>query len=292
MRVVDPHVHFWDPAVVPISWLSHAVVAYSGDNRLLPKRFTPDELKEISGDIEVSKAVHVEAIADDAVAEARWVQSLAAPLHGQLGIVAYADLSSASFVEHLDRLRELDRLRGVRQVLNRHKNPMYAYTAHDYLTNSAWERNLGELEKLHLSFDLQMYPSQSTEAARVIRRHPEIVFVLNHAGMFVDRNTVIGWRAWRDEIAELSRCANVVVKISGLAMFDHGWTIESFRPYVLEVINAFGPSRCMFASNFPIDGLHSSYSALWHAYANIVSGLRADERDALFLHNAERIYRL
>jgi predicted TIM-barrel fold metal-dependent hydrolase len=75
-------------------------------------------------------------------------------------------------------------------------------------------------------------------------------------------------------------------------MFDHRWTVESFRPLVHEVIDCFGANRCMFASNFPIDRLHANYSELWKAYAHIVSGVTPVERDNLFIHNAIRYYRL
>ena len=75
-------------------------------------------------------------------------------------------------------------------------------------------------------------------------------------------------------------------------MFDHHWTVESFRPYVLEAIGTFGASRCMFASNFPIDGLHSTYERLWRAYAEITSGASETERAQLFRDNAIHFYRL
>jgi predicted TIM-barrel fold metal-dependent hydrolase len=91
---------------------------------------------------------------------------------------------------------------------------------------------------------------------------------------------------------KLAACANVAVKISGLAMFDHQWTVESLRPYVLETIDAFGVERAMFASNFPVDRLFGSYEALWNAYASIVGGVSEAERDALFVRNAERLYRI
>jgi len=84
----------------------------------------------------------------------------------------------------------------------------------------------------------------------------------------------------------------VYVKISGLAMFDHQWTVESLRPYVLETIDAFGAERAMFASNFPVDRLFGSYTDLWHAYAAIVEGASVAEKEALFCGNAERFYRI
>jgi predicted TIM-barrel fold metal-dependent hydrolase len=75
-------------------------------------------------------------------------------------------------------------------------------------------------------------------------------------------------------------------------MFDHQWTVESLRPYVLETIDTFGVERAMFASNFPVDRLFGSYADLWHAYASIVDGASVAEKEALFCRNAERFYRI
>jgi predicted TIM-barrel fold metal-dependent hydrolase len=130
------------------------------------------------------------------------------------------------------------------------------------------------------------------DAVRVIDANLDVTFILNHAGMFVDRESPAGWRRWRDGLRRLAGCGNVAAKLSGFAMFDHQWTIESLRPYVLEAIDAFGVERCMFASNFPLDGLHADYGRLWGAYAAIVAGLPQAERDGLFAGNAIRYYRL
>ena len=158
--------------------------------------------------------------------------------------------------------------------------------------DAAWRRNFALLKRHAMSFDLQLYPSQMNDAAALAREHHETQFIVNHAGMFVDRSSVQGYRAWRDGMRALAACENVAVKISGLAMFDHAWTVESFRPYVLETIDTFGCERAMFASNFPVDRLFASYGALWNAYASIVGDASASEKDALFRRNAERIYRI
>ena len=155
-----------------------------------------------------------------------------------------------------------------------------------------WRENFALLRRHRMSFDLQLYPSQMEEAAALARAHPDTQFIVNHAGMFVDRSSVAGYRAWRDGMRPLAGCANVSVKISGLAMFDHQWTVESLRPYVLETIDTFGVERAMFASNFPVDRLFGSYEELWHAYASIVDDASAAEKEALFRRNAERIYRI
>ena len=90
----------------------------------------------------------------------------------------------------------------------------------------------------------------------------------------------------------LAEAPNVAAKISGLAMFHHGWTPAVIRPFVLDTIEIFGPERCMFASNFPVDRLQSSYDALWSAFDRITADFSEPERRALFHDNAIRYYRL
>jgi predicted TIM-barrel fold metal-dependent hydrolase len=156
----------------------------------------------------------------------------------------------------------------------------------------AWRKGFGLLKRHGLSFDLQIYPSQMEEAAALAREHENTTLIVNHTGMFVDRGSVAGWRAWRDGMRLLAACPNVAVKISGLGMIDHGWTVESIRPYALETIDAFGVERAMFASNFPVDRLYGTYERQWQAFAAIVADASEAEKAALFQGNAQWIYRI
>jgi predicted TIM-barrel fold metal-dependent hydrolase len=266
-----------------------------GDARDLKHNYLPDDLLREAGDIEVLKVVHVEANHDpaDPVEETRWLESIAdAGKNLPNAIVAAADLSAPNAPEILAAHAAFKRTRGIRQILNVHANPLYDYVGRHYMREPAWRKHFALLEQHGLSFDLQLYPVQMEEAAALARANPGVPLIVNHAGMFVDRNSVQGWRAWRDGLRVLAACPNVSVKISGLAMFDHAWTVESLRPYVLETIDAFGASRAMFASNFPVDRQFGTYADLWHAYAAIVSDASESERTALFRSNAERIYRI
>ncbi|WP_322071775.1 amidohydrolase family protein [Paraburkholderia bannensis] len=297
MQVVDPHVHFWDLDTHHYPWLANPGTSFVGDARDLKHNYLPDDLLREAGDIEVLKVVHVEANHDpaDPVEETRWLESIANADVGKglpNAIVAAADLSAANAPEILTAHAAFRRTRGIRQILNVHANPLYDYVGRHYMREAAWRKHFALLEQHGLSFDLQLYPSQMEEAAALARAHPGIALVVNHAGMFVDRNGVQGWRDWRDGLRVLAACPNVSVKISGLAMFDHEWTVESLRPYVLETIDAFGASRAMFASNFPVDRQFGGYADLWRAYAAIVSDASESERAALFRSNAERIYRI
>ena len=156
----------------------------------------------------------------------------------------------------------------------------------------AWRQGFGLLRGHGLSFDLQIYPAQTPEAAGLAREHPETAIVLNHTGMFVDRSTVAGWRQWRDGMRELASCPNISAKVSGLGMLDHRWTVESLRPLVLETIDAFGVGRCMFASNFPVDSLLATFDEIYGGFLAITRDMPDDVRRKLFHDNAARIYRL
>src|SRR5882724_6869823 len=297
LRVVDPHIHFWNRETHRYPWMETAGGNFMGPCEAILRTHELGHFRADAQGVDVLKVVHVEAAHDPAapLEETRWLQSLAdAAGAGGMpqGIVAYADLASPDTDALLAAHATHRNVRGIRQILNVHADPYYDYVGRAFMREPRWRRGFALLEKYGLSFDLQIYPSQMSEAAELARAHAGTTMVLNHTGMFVDRASVAGWRAWRDGLRALAACRNVHVKISGLGMFDHKWTIESLRPYVLEAIDAFGVDRSMFASNFPVDRLYSSYAALWSAYAQIVAGATPGETEALLRSNAQHVYRI
>jgi predicted TIM-barrel fold metal-dependent hydrolase len=292
MRIIDPHIHLWDLSTGLYPRLEKPSTGFIGDNAPIARSYLLDELlAEGQGEFEIAKIVNVEAFPTDPVQETRLLQQLADRTGYPQGIVANADLASPDCERVLEAQAAHANLRGIRQVLNTHADPFYAYVSEDHLANATWRRNFGLLARRNLSFDMQLYPHQMDAAAALAAAHPDTTIILNHAGMAVDR-TLAGWRQWRDGIHALARLDNVAVKISGLGMFDHAWTVESLRPYVLETLDAFGLRRAMFASNFPVDKLFGTYTTLWRAFSATVADLSEDERTDLFARNAERIYRI
>jgi predicted TIM-barrel fold metal-dependent hydrolase len=297
MQVVDSHIHLWDLKTHRYPWLENPGVSFVGDARELKHDYLLDDLLGEAGDIEVLKLVHVEANHDpaDPVEETRWLQSIAdrdASRGMPNAIVAAVDLSAQNAPALLEAHASFANTRGIRQILNVHDNKLFDYVGRHYMREPQWREHFALLRRYGLSFDLQLYPSQMEEAAALARAHADTLLVVNHAGMFVDRDSVAGYRAWREGMRLLAACPNIAVKISGLAMFDHHWTVESLRPYVLETIDTFGVERAMFASNFPVDRLFGSYTDWWRAYASIVDDASEAEKDALFRRNAERYYRI
>jgi predicted TIM-barrel fold metal-dependent hydrolase len=292
LRICDPHIHLWDLATGLYPGLEQPSTSFIGDNAAIARSYLlPEFLAEAGPGIAIEAAVHVEAFPTDPLAELRHLQSMADAAPLPLAIVGHADLTDPGLAALLDRMASAPGLRGIRQVVNLHPDPVFTYVTRDLLADPAFRQGFGQLGPRGLSFDLQLYPHQAGQAAALAAAHPGTQIILNHAGMWVDRDAG-GWRRWKTGLRLLADCPNVAVKISGLGMFDTRFTLESLRPLVLETIEAFGPARCMFASNFPVDKLFSTYAALWEAFAAIIAGFPAAERDAMLRANARAIYRI
>jgi|SRR6056297_647431 len=294
MAVIDPHHHLWDLTEIHYPWLEDRnKTAFFGSYAPLAENYTVEDYLADSCHQELTHSVHIQAECDpaDPLAETRWLDRLA-DRHGlPTAIVAYADFVRDDIREVLERHCAFARVRGIRQILNYHRDPCLTYTAHNLLEDDTWRKNFSALAGLDLSFDLQLYPRQMQQAAKLATQHDDILFILNHTGMPVERDDA-GIVDWRTGMTKLATCDNVVVKISGLGMTDPEWTTDSIRPFVLETIDLFGVERCMFASNFPVDGLFSNFDILYAAYRAITADFSFSEQAMLFHDNAARYYRL
>ena len=290
LEVTDPHFHILDLSTGNYPRLEERAEKTS-DTPSPGSYLWGDYLQETDSEVEVVKAVHIEALPADPLLETRYMQAIADESPVPIALVARVDLSSPDAIDQLEAQLRFPSLRGIRHILNRHADPELRFVDRDYMREPAWRGAFAHLARNGLSFDLQIYPPQMGAAAELAATHPETTIVLNHAGMWADRN-LDGWRTWRDGIRELARHENVQVKISGLARFDPDWTTNSWRPLVLETLDAFGPKRVMFASNFPIDRRYARFADIWTTFASIVSDLPESERRDLFSENAARIYRI
>jgi predicted TIM-barrel fold metal-dependent hydrolase len=296
LPVIDPHHHLWDLERFAYPWLTTRPLppSVAGDVAPIAHSYGLADYLADAADCKLVKSVHVDAGFDPAhpVEETRWLQSIA-DRHGfPHGIVARAELHKPDVEAVLARHAAFANMRGIRHIVNWHPDPAKTYVARpDLLTDPAWLAGFALLKKYGLSFDLQLYPSQMADAARLARRHPDTLIILNHAGMPVDRDAE-AIALWRAGMRGLAAAPNVLVKISGLGMVDWHWTEASIRPFVLETIEIFGVERAMFASNFPVDKLYSSFEALYGAFRTIVADFRPGEKRKLFHDNAAAAYRL
>lgn len=265
-----------------------------GDLRPLQRNYLVADLLADAEGLGLEKSVHVQANFDPEhpVAETAWLEKVASAAGFPHAIVAFADFSSDEIQPLLDaHAAASPRMRGVRQVLNRHPDPKLNRAPEDYLGDERWQRNLGLLGRYGWCFDAQVYYQQMPALAKLAARHPGLQLVLDHAGMPVERDEA-GLEGWRAGMRQLAACPNVAVKLCGYGMVDNRWTEDSIRPFVLQPIEWFGVERCMFGSNFPVDRLMASYARLWGAYRSITAGFTERENALLFRDTAMRVYRL
>jgi predicted TIM-barrel fold metal-dependent hydrolase len=293
LEIIDAHHHLCDFSQ-SYPWLEGPVepFRYHGDDRALRRSYLlKDYLADTQG-FNLVGCVHIENGAADPLWEADWIQGL----HDSNGLpsvqVAKASLSDPAVLPLLEQLAALPTVRGIRDILNWHPDPRYTHTARpDLLTDAAWLKGFSHLASLGLSFDLQVFPAQLEQAARLAADHPGTLIILDHAGMPIERDPV-SLQRWRKDMQRMADQPNVVAKISALGTNDHSWTTASIRPIVLETIDAFGPERTMFGSNFPVDSLYSSFNALYTAFDDITATMSGHERHDMFAETARRTYRI
>jgi predicted TIM-barrel fold metal-dependent hydrolase len=178
------------------------------------------------------------------------------------------------------------------------------------LLDKQFRKGFKWLHKLGLSFDVWLFEPQLPELIDLARTFPETSIILNNIGAPVGIGRYAGQREarfpiWRDHIRTLSRCPNVTVKLAGLGLPFGGFKSymanppasslelsEEWKPYIETCIEAFGANRCMFASNFPVEGAAASYSVLWNAFKRLASGASEEEKNGLFSATATNVYRL
>ncbi|HTW27996.1 MAG TPA: amidohydrolase family protein [Acetobacteraceae bacterium] len=296
LPTIDPHHHLWDMERFSYPWLvvKPQPISVAGDVAPIAHSYRIEDYLADIRDQNVVKSVHIDAGYDqtDPVGETRWLQSVA-DAHGfPHGIVAHAQLQASDVQAVLEGHRQFRNLRGIRHIVNWHRDPAKTFVQRpDLLTDPAWLAGFRLLRRYDLSFDLQLYPSQMLDGAKLAAAHADTSIILNHAGMPIDRDPE-GIAQWRSGMRALAAQPNVTAKVSGLGMVDWHWTVESIRPFVLEAIEIFGPARAMFASNFPVDKLYSSFDALYGAFRAIVRDFSEDEKRMLFAGTAERVYRI
>jgi predicted TIM-barrel fold metal-dependent hydrolase len=293
-RIIDAHFHLWNLDENCYPWLvdESRPSLVQGRAALRRNYLVSDYLRDV-GNLDVVAGVHIQAEHDhrDPVRETRWLQNTAAQ-PGARGfpqaIVADADFASPDVEQVLEAHAGFPNTRGIRHALHRRLDAPEPY---DPLEDPAWVGRFSLLAKYGLSFDLQLFPRQAPGALELIRRNPNVQFVLTHAAMPFQRDPAHRG-VWSRSIRAYAECPNVAIKISGFGGFDAHWNARSIDPIVTQVVEAFTPARCMLASNFPVEGLVKSYRDIWNVFFEYFASYSEPEQEQLFWRNAARIYRI
>ncbi len=287
-RVVDAHVHLWDPA--RSDWYPYLARPQGvldpqehggGDASRMSRRFDVDTYRAEAARWNVEKLVNVDAATGlHSIEETLELDRVAPTSGGPSAIVGGLPTTdtAAEAIELLDRQMAASRFRGVR--------PM------GLLGPPVPDADvLRALQDRNLVFELMTHPDQLRVAAEQLAAFDGLLVVVEHTGWprtNSDEERTL-WRAGINALAGLGD--NVVCKLSGLAMPFGSMRVEVLAPWLEHAIEAFGVDRCMFASNFPVDSMYGTFDELYSTFSTVTTGLDSQSREKLFATNAERVYR-
>jgi predicted TIM-barrel fold metal-dependent hydrolase len=296
LPVIDAHQHFWDLEANYLPWLRDlAPIPFRyGDYTALKRNYMPPDYLGDAAGLDLAGSVFVETEWDrrDPVGETRWVETLRRNFGLPTVMVCHAALDRDDVADVLARQADFGFVRGIRHKPRASDSPGKVESGvPGSMSDPAWRRGYALLARHGLSFDLQTPWWHLAEAAALNADFPDTIIILNHTGLPRDRQPD-ELAAWRAAMAEFAAAPNVAVKISGLGEPGRPWSLERNRQVIVDTIDIFGEDRCMFASNFPVDGLVGSLSTIYSGFAEATEALGMTAQHKLFAENARRIYRL
>jgi L-fuconolactonase len=279
-RIVDAHHHLWDLGVRDQDWITGAALAP------LRRDFLLGDYRPLAERNGVRASVVVQTVT--VPGETPELLALAATSDLIAGVVGWADLTSPDLT---DRIAELtarpggDKLVGLRHQVQSEPDPQW-------LTRADVLRGLAAVARAGLAYDLIVTPGQLPAAARAAAAVPDLLFVLDHLGKpaIASGST----QPWERDLRRLAALPNTAAKLSGLVTEADwtGWQVADLRPYTEVALDAFGPDRVMFGSDWPVCTLAASYGEVLQAARDLTGDLSGAEREAIFAGTATRIYRL
>ena len=313
LPIVDPHHHFWDhpgnryllPEFLEDTGSGHNIRAtLFVECRAMYRAEGPVELKPL-GETEFANGI-----------AAMSASGGYGPTRVCTGIIGHVDLTlgaGAGDVFEAQMKSAGGRLCGIRHGSAWHREGIKATSAkppEGLLLDRRFREGFANPSRLGLAFDAWLMHTQLDDVLDLARTFPSTTIVLDHVGGPIGIGSYAGKREevlveWSAAIRELARCDNVTVKLGGLGMHLIGFDFhmrdkppssedlaQAWKPYIETCITEFGPERCMFESNFPVDKGTCSYQVLWNAFKRLAAGYSTDEKAALFSGTARKVYGL
>ena len=319
LPICDPHHHFWDfrTARIPYQrYLLHELAddINSGHNVRSTVFIEARSMYRADGPEEMRPVGEVEFVQGLAAASA---SGLYGPGRAAAAIVGHANLLLGDRVEPvLEALQAAspNRFRGIRHSVTWDPHPELENTAahkmQGQLANASFRAGARVLARMGFTLEGWMLFPQLPELVDFAKAVPDLTIILNHIGGLVREGPYANrddevLATWRRGIAAVAECPNVVIKLGGMGMPRNGFDwhtrdtpigseelAEAMAPFKQYCIEQFGPNRCMFESNFPVDKVSFSYNVMYNAFKRLSKGYSADERAAMFHDTAARVYRV
>lgn len=291
MKIVDAHHHFWDTRTNPHPWLCEVppIAFRYGDYRPICRPYLPEDYDRDADGWEVIATVTMEGewAATDPTGETDWIWSLHQRTGRPAAHAAQAWLDAPDVGDVLAHGAACPIVRSVRHKPRSNAAPGGPPGG---MMDAAFQAGFRLLARHDLMFELQT-PWWHLGEAVTLAALADVPIVLNHTGLPADRSDG-GLAAWHQAMEQLAAVDQVIVKISGLGLTHGGWDPAGNRDIIRRTVDLFGPHRCMFASNFPVDSLCAGYDTLWRSFDAATSDYTPDERAALFHRTALSTYRI
>ena len=276
--VIDAHQHFWQlDKPFNYEWLKSDV------HRPICKSYLPADLLPHLKNCGIEKSVFVQTQHD--VEENRWVLGLAKENDFIAGVVGWVDLASADCEKQIEEFSDHPKFVGVRHVVQDEPDD-------DFIIQPSVVNGLKLLQKHGVPYDLLFFTKHLRHAVILGEMLPELPMVIDHLSKPQIKDGRID--DWRNDIKAAAKFPNIYCKLSGMVTEAAWaeWTPADLKPYVETALEAFGPERCMYGSDWPVCELAATYEQVFHSLKEIVGGLSAGELAMVFGETAEKFYGL
>lgn len=312
-RVIDAHHHLWDRVgerylleelTDDIASGHNIVATVYVDCRSMYRASGPEAFKPV-GEVEFANGVAAQS-----------ASGAYGPCVVNAAIVSHANLQLGDGVKAVLEAQVKagnGRYRGIRHISAWDADPVIAGPAprpKGLLADSEFRKGFACLGPLGLTFDAWLFHPQISELADLARAFPNQRIIMDHCGgpaglgVYANRRDEV-FKTWKASIQDIAKCQNVVVKLGGLAMLLLGYDFhtrakpasseelaKAWKPYMETCIEAFGPNRCMFESNFPPDNGQCSYQVIWNALKRIAAPYSETEKNRMFEGTAADVYKI
>jgi L-fuconolactonase len=271
---IDAHQHFWKYTAAEYGWINDGMAALQRD-------FLPRDLQPLLDENGFGGSIAVQA--RHSLKETHWLLELAEQNTFIQGVVGWVDLCSPHLGGQLEALVARRKMVGVRHVVQDEPDDRFMF-------RPDFQRGVGQLAEFGLAYDLLLHPRHLPFATQLVRQFPAQTFVLDHLAKPAIADGII--EPWRRDIRELAKCPNVSCKLSGMVTEARWreWKRDDFRPYLDTAFEAFGASRLMIGSDWPVCTLSAEYAQTFGVVIDFLDQLTEEQREGILGGNCARIY--
>ena len=276
MTIIDTHHHFWKYSTAEYGWIGD-------DMKMIRRDFLPADLKKTLDEAGVSGAVSVQA--RTIVEESDWLLSMAEKHDFLRGVVGWVPLTEKDVEKHLERLSAHKKFKGVRHVIQGEPDD-------NYILRPDFNAGIKKLLKYKLRYDILIFERQLKPSIKFVDQHPNQMFILDHIAKPKIKERILS--PWREDMIALGKRPNVYCKISGMITeADHKqWTSADLAPYLDTALQAFGPKRLMFGSDWPVMLVAGQYKPWVELIKEAIKRYSTAEQEQILSKNAITAYGL